>query len=130
MKIKSIILACMFAVLLLLLIFQFVSASAELGQAKQSSAVLPPLSPAESRLAVPMQQGVFLTATLQAASGAEVPFHPNNDPDPAVEVFRPHLVLYQDGKLTPEVSRAPIVTANSALSFSSLNSVVRKQEVV
>lgn len=50
------------------------------------------------------------TATLRAASGADIPFHPNNDPDPAVEVFKPYLILYQDGNLTPAISRTLVVT--------------------
>ncbi len=131
MKTKSIryvVLACVLAFLLLMVTFQIVLAVAEPDQVEQSLAV-PPLSQLESGWAIPLQQAAT-TATLQAASRANISFHPNNDPDPAVEVFIPHLVLYRDGNLTREVSRTPIVTANLVLSFSSLNSVIQKQEVV
>ena len=131
MKIKSTVLTCTFAVLLLLLTFQFVSASAEPSQAKPlPMAVPPPSSSAESGLAAPLQQVGALTATVQTASGASTLFKTNNGVSPTQEVEVPHFILYQDGNLTREVSRTSIVTANSVLSFSSLNSVIQKQEAI
>ncbi len=104
MKIKSIILACTFAVLLLLLTFQFTSANTESSQAKHLSVLLPHLSLEESESAAPLQQVGALTTTVQAASGLEIDFHSGND-DRAL----PHLILYKDRDLTPEISRTLIV---------------------
>jgi len=73
--------------------------------------VAPRLSLADAELAIPLPQAASVpTATLRAKSGEDIPFHPNNDPDPAVEVSIPHLVLYRDGVLNPDpISRTLIV---------------------
>ncbi|MCP4544264.1 MAG: hypothetical protein GY832_44695 [Chloroflexi bacterium] len=132
-QVKSLVISCVLALILLLFTIQFVSASADPGRVKQPVAIAPPPSSStESGQAVPLQQPGGLTATLRAASKREIEFWTlNRDMDAgAQQSFIPHLILYQDGKLTPEVSRAPIVTTNSVLSFSSLNSVIQKQEIV
>ncbi|MCP4544266.1 MAG: hypothetical protein GY832_44705 [Chloroflexi bacterium] len=129
-QVKSLVVSCVLALILLLLAIQFVSASASPSRTEQPVAVVPPSSSAESGQATPLQQPGGLTATLKVASGADIVFITQNDrtvnnvPPQTFDI--PHLILYEDGALTHKVSYALIVTANSVLSFSSLNSVTRK----
>ncbi len=134
MRIKSIryvVLVCVLAFLLLMVTFQLVLAVAEPDQAEQSLAVSS-LSPPGSGWAIPLQQ-TATTATLQAASGVLlIEFWTLNGDTNAVAAQSsiPHLILHQGGDLLREIPRAPIMTANPVLSFSSLNSAMQKQEAV
>jgi len=112
MNIKSIrylTVACAFALLLLGLMFHVVLAGTSPEQVEQPAIVVPPLSAPESGLASPLlQAGGMATATLRAASGVTITFWTENGDLNlgAVQSNIPHLVLYyQDGKLTPAISR-------------------------
>jgi len=109
-SIQSIVTVCLFALLLLLLTFQFVSAGMESSPSGQPAFALR-ASAAESGVAIPLQQAVT-TATLQAASGLEIDFYPgNSDRNPLKKL--PHLVLYRDGVLNPPISRTLIVNVSN-----------------
>jgi hypothetical protein len=107
-QVKSLIITSTLALVLLFLTVQFVSASPEPGQAERRVVVAPPLSPMESGLVAPLQQVGNLTATLQAASGLEIDFYPQNDDTKPVRLL-PQLILYQDGNLTPAISRTLVM---------------------
>jgi hypothetical protein len=111
-SIKYIALAIAFAVFLLFSTFQVVSAGSELDPAENQGATAPPLSSAKSGLAAPLPQaGGATTATLQAASGAEIDFYPGNDDTNPVRSL-PHLTLYENGGLSPAISRTLLVTVS------------------
>ncbi len=78
-QLKSLVISCALALILLLMTIQFVSASADPGRAEQPVAAAPLPSSAESGRAVPLQQPGNLTATLQVASGAKIDFDPGNN---------------------------------------------------
>ncbi len=97
----------LFALLLLAFTVQFVSASAESSQKRQSPAIVSSLSPVKSKSVVPLQQlDGTMVATLRAMSGAEIDFDPGNN---NLVKPLPHLILYQDGDLTREISRTLIM---------------------
>ena len=114
-QLKSLVVGCALAVVLVLLTVRLVSAGPELGLAESQGTTAPPLSSAKSGLAAPLPQaGGALTVTLQAASGAtELFWTENGDVDAgAVSSTIPHLILYENGGLTPPISRTLFVTVS------------------
>ncbi len=96
---KALPISCALALLLLLLVVQFVSASTEPTLPNIYSAFSPLESETELVSAVPLQQGIAVV-NIQAASGATIPFPAQNG-----VVDLPHLILYQNNHLTSAISR-------------------------
>jgi hypothetical protein len=85
-QLKSLVVSCALAVVLVFLMVRLVSAGPELGLAESQVDTAPPLSSAKSGLAASLPQaGGPTTVTLQAASGVTIAFHPNNNPDPVAQ---------------------------------------------